>query len=235
MTLNELVYNIRSLRYGGVEPDDYQLSDRQVAFWIRNIRALLIKQDLDKNRMIPEQIVQDLGCLSLECVDSAECCQLLGIESGEYIKRTEVLPVPLNFHFATDTATSLFTYVGTVYGESIEFTSEAIVKRAKHKKYTGLKRRAFYKNGRIYITNANLMDIVRVRGIFENPEDVAKFNTCDGESCFTYDSPYPLTEYHASMLNDLIIKTYLQYIINPAVQQDATNNTLDDPKPESIR
>ena len=63
---------------GKIKPylsDDTDVSYREVAFELANQRALLIRNELNKNRTIDSDIIQDLGCVSMEPVDPAECCE----------------------------------------------------------------------------------------------------------------------------------------------------------------
>ena len=44
----------------------------------------------------------------------------------------------------------------------------------------------------LYILNNKGADYVNVRGIFENPEEAAKFTDCNGLPCYTDDTPFPM-------------------------------------------
>ena len=71
----------------------------RVYFWIKNQRALWLRNELNKNRTIDPNIVQDLGCIELELADKAECCDL---EDGCKILRTNVtIPNTIELHNKT--------------------------------------------------------------------------------------------------------------------------------------
>jgi len=229
VTLNELIYNIKDIKYGGVSSNDTDLSDDQVAFWIRIVRALLLRQEFERNKMTNPSLVQDLGCVPIECVDRVECCNL-GYTSEEYLHRTvNKIPAPLFINWAGLHNPAIFTYIGLVtHDKPFEFTSEAIVNQAKHKKYTASMPRAFYRNERIYITNIknpSNLELINIKGIFEDPEEAKKFNKCDGELCFTRDQPYPITPYLIDPMQDIILDKYLGMISQ--TKADKENNARD--------
>jgi hypothetical protein len=226
-TLNKIVYNILDLRYGGVTPDDTYLSERQIKHWVHTERAVLLQQELSKKRELPIQVVQDLGCVPLDCVSIVECCDSsLSLGSDEFIGRTPELPIPLASHYSIQGVNDLFTYVGLVDGTPIDLTSEVIALNGKYKKFTANKRRAFYKNNRIYVTNPEGLEIINIRGIFTNPEEAAKFNYCSGDPCYSDDSIYPLMSYLESPLIQIILSKYLNYSINPNLK-DLNNDAKD--------
>ena len=45
------------------------ISPRQIEMWVHQYRALLIKQDLDKGRMVNPDYIQEIPGLQLEVVD----------------------------------------------------------------------------------------------------------------------------------------------------------------------
>ena len=43
----------------------------------------------------------------------------------------------------------------------------------------------------MYIYNPDGLELINVRGVFEDPEEVAKFD-CDGTDCYDDNSPFPM-------------------------------------------
>jgi hypothetical protein len=95
MTLNELAYQtIEAIRPEFHDDDVVDL--RLVKELIHNQRSIWIRQELNKNRSIPEELIQDLGCVELEKASTAECCDF---SSDCKILRTKlVIPKPINLH-----------------------------------------------------------------------------------------------------------------------------------------
>ena len=181
-SLNEIAYSVAN-KLG--KPLDIALVNN-IKFSIVNYRALFIRQDFTKNGKVHQLFVQDLGCVPLEKVDSAECCD---VESGCFVTRTEdVLPDPIRLKGLED-----FTFVGAV-DKITRYTSilPEEVQFIKYNKYTKNDIRYYYMNRRVYILNEQ--KYVNIRGIFADPRDAARFNLCEGAECYTDDSRFPIPE-----------------------------------------
>ncbi len=73
-TLNEIAYDLLSI----VRPqlsDDNDIDIRQIKFWIRNQRALWLRNELNRKRSIDEDVIQTL-CVDIEEVDASDCCDI---------------------------------------------------------------------------------------------------------------------------------------------------------------
>lgn len=224
-TIKEIIYTIRALRYDSHTPDDFAISDARLQHFVDVERSFLLKQYLDKDRIVPKQVEQVIECLPLECIDISSCIDC-GFAAEEYILRTPELPKPINYNFATDSAAELFTGISTPVGTPIEFTSQAIAYWGAHSKYSKKMPRAYYKNNRLYFTNVGDLKFVQIKGVFENPAKLAEFNTCTGEVCFDEETTqYPILDYHLS----LIYSTIMQKYIIPAIQMphDKKNNAAE--------
>jgi len=75
-TYKEIEYSLLNLYRGGITSDDENISGKQLMFHFRNYRAKLVREDLGKGRTLDRQLVQNLGCVEVECVDAAECCEI---------------------------------------------------------------------------------------------------------------------------------------------------------------
>ena len=184
MTLNEIAYNLLNLIRGGKSNDDENISLEQIKFNIQHYRAVLVRRDFARNGIVTRQLEQNLGCLELEKVDGSQCC---GLEVGCDVYRTKVaIPRTIRFNFE-----DAITFVGAVDGLTrIPLVSSSIIKFLQYDKYTHSNKKAYMIDDYLYIFNAEGMEFVNVRGVFENPEDLAKFD-CDG-ACYDEDSEYPL-------------------------------------------
>jgi hypothetical protein len=223
-TYNEIIYNLKNLYRGGVTSDDEDISNRQVIFIFNYYRAKLIREDLNKKRSIDRGLIQDLGCVPVECVDAAECCDIT--DSGSTVLRT-VNPIPDLLELYDR---NLLTFVGTVdKAVSYQITPEAQVRWSKYNKYTGKKPKAFMRsdNNHIYIANAPAgLEFINVQGIFEDPEDAKEYSHCDGTPCFTRDMDYPISAHMIPAINQLIAQNELRGLATSP--SDETNNTTED-------
>jgi hypothetical protein len=228
---SELVYDLMSLKRGQLSDDDIG-DKRQFEFWINNTRALLIRQDNNKGRSLTENIIQDLGCVELENADVAECCDM---EYGCVIKRTKLLiprPIELSqqdaiLRVATiDKTSKSFTFVPY---EQFIFSGNG-----RFNKYTIF---ATYRNGRIYLQSKsntltlNAMKWINVRGIFEDPRGVGIFIRCDGTTCFSNDSPYPISNWMIEAMKKMILETDIKMMIT--IPADPSNDASGDPLTQS--
>tara|TARA_B110000259_G_C13940548_1_gene372585 strand:+ start:49 stop:756 length:708 start_codon:yes stop_codon:yes gene_type:complete len=206
MTLNEIAYNLLNLIRGGRSNHDEHISLEQLKFNVRYYRAMFIRRDYIRNGLITRHLEQDLGCLKLIKVDASKCCAL---DAGCDVFRTE-LTVPKTVRFNFEDA---ITYVGAVDGLTrIPLITPQIAKWVQYDKYTGTKKKAYMIEDYLYILNPNGMEYVNVRGIFENPEDVAEYD-CDGD-CYNDDMEYPIPLDMLSAINMGIMQGELNILGN---------------------
>jgi hypothetical protein len=223
-TYNEIIYNLKNLFRGGLTSDDETISNRQIIFVFNYYRAKLIREDLNKKRTIDRSIIQDLGCVALECVDAAECCDI--VDSGSNVLRT-VEPIPdLLELYDRD----LLTFVGTVDKvETYQVSTEAQIRWSRNNKYTSKITKAFMRDDRnhLYIANPPKgLELINIQGVFENPEEASRFNHSIRKPCFTKDSYYPISAHMIPVINQLIMQNELKGLI--ATPSDETNNMTED-------
>ena len=90
INLNTIVYDIVNTAYGGESSDDANLSFRQVAYWVKQERSLLLSQLMSKKVRVPAACVEYLNCVYMEPVDASECCE---VDMGIYVLRS-LNPIP---------------------------------------------------------------------------------------------------------------------------------------------
>jgi len=174
MTFNEIAYNILNLVRGGRSSHDEHISIDQIKFNIKHYRAMLIRRDFARNGLITRHLEQDLGCLELEKVDASKCCNL---PSTCPVYRTkENIPRTVRFNFK-----EAITYTGDVTGLGrIPMIEPYEVQLIPFDTYTSNNPKTYMIEDKLYLYNPKGMDVINVRGIFEDPEEVQKFKTCDG-------------------------------------------------------
>ena len=219
-TLNEISYNILNIARSGIATDDDRISMRQIKYWVRYHRALIVKQLAQANQYLEPQYFQDMGCVELEEVDKASCPDPAW---GCDIKKAVI---PKIITFSRKKATS---FIGLIDKQTpITLTTPNVVAFAKHKKYTNKMRRAYFINDDLYVEFDNTLykdlKYINIRAIFEDPMVV---NFCDesgGCSCLSDDDEYPL---HLNMIEkvtqDVIAKEIRPIITFP-------NDQLNDAK-----
>lgn len=225
-TYNQLIYNLKNLYRGGLTSDDESISNRQLMFIFNTYRAKLVREDLNKKRTIDRQLIQDLGCIKMICVDAAECCEI--DDSGAKVLRSKE-PIPKFLELYDKT---LLTFVGTVDRQNpFQISTETKSRWSKYNKYTSKSTRAYLKlfndDIYLYVTNAPKgLELINVQGIFEDPEKASKFSHCNGEPCFSYDGEYPISAHMIPIINQLIMQNELKGLVTTPT--DETNNTTED-------
>lgn len=217
MTLNEIAYNLLNLIRGGKSHHDENISLDQIKFNVRHYRAVLVRRDFQRNGMITRHLEQSLGCMQLEKVDGSQCC---GLDIGCMVYKTK-LPVPRTLRFNFEDA---ITFVGAADGLTrIPLVSSSIIKYVQYEKYTSEKKKAYMIGDYLYVFNAEGMEYVNIRGVFENPEDLSMYD-CDGSDCYDDNSEYPLPADMLQAINSGLMQGELRML--GITRSDTTNDRM---------
>ena len=225
MTLNEIAYNLLNLVRGGNSHHDESISLEQLKFNILHYRAMFIRRDYAQNGFTSRHIEQDLGCVKLIKTDGSQCCDV-ELECDVY--KTELpLPKTVRFNFS-----EAITYVGSVSGlDTIAFVNSNTVKWLQYDKYTKTKMKAFMIDEHMYIYNAEGLENINIRGVFENPRDVSRFGDCAGAGdCYTGDetADFPIPMDMIQRINQGILSGELKVIAGTV--SDTENDRMQDPE-----
>ena len=186
MTLNELAYNLLNLVRGGRSNNDEHISLDQIKFNIKHYRAMFIRRDYAKNCFVSRHVDHDLGCVPVELVDASKCCNL----SSTCIVYRSVKPIPKTIRYNFEEAIS---YVGDITGTgTIPLINSNTIKWLPYDKYTKDKLKSYMIGDYLYIYNAEGLEAINIRGVFEDPEDVALFDECSQGGCYSDDTEYPV-------------------------------------------
>jgi len=228
-TLNEIRYGIYDkLRLNSSDDDDLSLDE--IEYEIRNTRSQFLRNELNRNRSVDPALIQSLGCLELEIVDSSECCS---VTSDCSILRTKLeIPKTIELHHKTG-----LTRVGPVdrMGESYSLIEEDQATYAGNGKYNRQKTFTFLgADNKLYVFSKDgnftrYLKYINAKGIFEDPSKVAPFTDCStGSSCFSKDDPYPVSSW---MINSIEAEVINKFAKSLALPVDNSNNAASDPKP----
>ena len=221
-TQNEIVYSILDKLKPHLT-DDIDISPREVAWEINNTRALFLRNELNKNRTIDPDVIQDLGCVAMEVTDRAECCD---ISTDCMIVRT-VLEIPSAIELHNSTG---ITRVGPVDKMDLDFSfiSYNRAKFAGSGKYNKNIVYAFLRNKRIYLVSKSdklkFISYINIAGVFENPSEVTPFTNCGGESCYSSTDEYPVNTWMVPSIQDMVLNKFLNTLRMP---KDTTNDGSD--------
>lgn len=219
MTLNELAYQTVEAVRPEMHDDDI-IDLRLIKELIHNQRSIWIRQELNKNRSIPEELIQDLGCVELEEASAAECCDFSS--ECKILRTKNKVPKPINLHHRdafervgpADLSKKPFSfksYKNALFFGNGRFNRDMIV--------------AYYLNERIYLasksTLPNLMQYINIRVIASDPTEAAKFNHCSGDPCYSDDMEYPLTDWMWGYMKEFVVK---QLLMKYQLPTDTTND-----------
>jgi len=223
MTLNEIAYNLLNLVRGGRSNTDEHISLEQIKFNIRHYRAMFIRRDYSKNGFSSRHIEQDLGCVYLEPVDASKCCDLPTSCSVYRTKKTIPRTVRYNFEEA-------ISYVGDVHGTgTIPLVKPNTVKFLPYDKYTKDRLKAYMIGDYLYVYNADGLEAVNIRGVFEDPRDVSRFDECTSGSCYDDNEEYPVPLDMLNIINSGLINGELSLL--SGTLSDTTNDRAQDVTP----
>jgi hypothetical protein len=228
--MNEYNVTLNQIAYGLFEEvrkqltDDSGISIDQIKDMIHDVRATLLKQKFDKNlRVIDDVYTQPLGALEIESVDSS---LLSNISSGRYMFRTkrEIPPTVERRNYegtitrvgpADQLATkyNVVSYDRALWSGNGRFNKDAIF--------------AFLKDSKIYlISNSGAyhkaVQFIEVNGVFQNPEQAARFADVSGSSLSFPDEAYPISRSMRSLIEQIILKERLG--IKAQAQEDKVND-----------
>lgn len=220
VTLNTIVTDLLNIIRSSKISRSESISKRQIEMWVHQYRSLLVKQDIDKNKMPNPDYIQELPALLLEVVDQSEGTDL---DSETYLLRTVLeLPKTIDFNFKPG-----FTFVGTIDDHEIQLVPQGRSKWQKYKKYTHNDPVAYLKSRRLHIEcpkQFSPIQHISPRGIFEVPTEVGNFRNTHADYTFAgWDTQYPIPTNMVPTLKEMILKKELGITVQS--YSDTTNDS----------
>ena len=226
-TLNEIGYDLLSI----VRPqlsDDTDIDLRQIKFWVKNQRALWLRNEINKSRQIDSDVLQTV-CADLECVDASDCCDI--DLSCPILRTTKLIPKTIELHHK-----EAITRVGPVNKKLkpfsyIDYSRLSWIDGAR---FTSKLVFSFLHDGYLYVYSNNPayanMKAITFRGVFEDPEIVAEFKDCiTNQPCYSDDDEFPMKSWMIPAMKESILKSNLMIKAQADIQQvDGSNNAKSD-------
>ena len=184
---------------------------------------MFIRRDYTRNGFVSRHVEQDLGCIKLQRVDATKCCSL----PSECIVSQGVDSIPKTIRYNFEEAIS---HVGDVTGTgTIPMVNSNTVQWLPFDRYTKGKMKAYMIEDYLYVYNAEGLEAINIRGVFEDPQDVSKFDECEKGGCYD-DSrhPFPIPMDMLSLINQGILAGELQLLSGSF--SDTDNDRMQDPK-----
>lgn len=208
MTLNEITDNIIQIARNNNVSESEHLSRYQVQLWINYYRALLIKQWIDKERIlgdIDEMFVQTIEPIHLDKIETVP---------GKivYVGDRE-LPKLIKFNKRVGVVA-----VKDMYGNLIQLGSQTKSKLQRYRKATCGDYIAWVKGNKIYVEgDSDRLEYISVDVIAENPTELI--------DCWTPDDEYPIPAAMIPTIIQMILERELHVMV--AMPSDVTNNSQD--------
>lgn len=221
MTLDEIAYNLLNLVRGGKSHQEESISLDQIKFNIKHYRAMFIRRDFAKNGFTSRHIEQDLGCLELKKVDASRCCQLPS--SCSVYRTIRSIPKTIRYNFK-----EALTHVGDITGTgTIPIVNSNTIQWLPYDKYTNKNYKAYMIQDHLYIYNANGLEMINVRGVFEDPREIEKFTNCGGEKCYDDSSTdFPIPMDMLQLINNGVLSGELRLLAGTF--SDVENDRMQD-------
>ena len=225
-TLKQIIYDLWESIRANISDDDV-LDYRNFVYFVNNQRALWLRNELNKGHSIDPNIIQDLGAVELEIDDSIASNEF--IQDKKILRTVNKIPVTIERHDKpTITRIGPLNYRERGYSIVDYFTVPYVGngKFNKNQIYT------FIRDGYVYVVSDcnnpkwKTMRYINIQGVFEDPTEVAAFNTSDGIACYDDDSAYPINKWMIPYLKDAILKADLRQFIRPIDDEknDANSN-----------
>lgn len=229
-SLNELYYELWLDIHQNISDDD-AIDARLLKQFIHKTRAAFARNEMNKShRTVDTALIQDLGLVELELVDSFVDTGITGIDISHTILRSvKEIPRALELHNK-----QAFTYIGPLDQTSKPFKviDFSAIPYSGNGKFNKTFMYAFIMNDRVYIIgNCNNiafqgLKYINVKGVFENPEEASKFNKPDGTPCYSDDENYPLPLYMWQYIKKEVLSSDLRQFY--VTLEDKVNNADND-------
>lgn len=208
MTLSNLIDNIIQIARNNNVAESEHLSRHQIELWINYYRAMLIKQWIDKERIlgdIDEMFIQTIEPIHLDKVETVP---------GKivYVGDKE-LPKLIKFNKRVGVVA-----VKDMYGNLIQLGSQTKSKLQRYRKATCGDYIAWVKGNKVYIEgDSDRLEYISVDVIAENPTELV--------DCWTPDDEYPIPASMIPTIISMILERELHVMV--AMPSDVTNNSQD--------
>jgi len=223
-SLNEIAYNLLNTMRGGRSSQEEYLSLEQIKFAIKYYRTLFIRRDFYRNKNRFRMFEQDLGIVDVSMYDTAES----NVEESlvQMLRTDDRIPTPVRLKEWEG-----LTFVGGIdkSGKPIPVIDAHRNYWQKFNKYTANQPEAFYRDGYVYLRNVDNLDVINIRGVFEDPEEVHDFTHQNGLDLYDDSSPFPISSDMLQRITQGMINGELSVLIQTT--NDTELDNLQDTQP----
>lgn len=220
-TLKEHVYAIQNVINKGPQSDDNRFSNRLIAHYLKNSRALLLKRKLDKMVTLSELSYQTL-CVPLEATTYHDCSCIVDEFDCKVLKSTCTLPKDIVGRNKSSIV------VRNVLGQKIDSTN---ISRNDLAAYSISNKATsvgwLIEDGKLVVLNTDLtLPHVLLTAVWEDPEKLDNYCGCSSDDelspCYnSLDQEFPIDADLVMPMYELTLK-FMQ--ITQSYPEDNLNN-----------
>lgn len=217
--ISDIITDLRAVNLDDKVPKRYILNK------LRDFAALFIKRDAELRRLLNiSDIWTDVSCVEMCEAPLVECCDIDIPDCTMVMKSKKKIPE---------------TYE-TIYRELLEVHNPTYAREFKQvtpKEYKNIKLREFQdrrikyywiSNGFLIIPDS-FVQIVTLRGVFVNPADAKKLNSClssEGEGCVsTLDQQFVCPDYLLPVVKQEVLKDLFNFYKRNVLDESPNLNT----------
>lgn len=223
-TIGELVLRVQNLYSRGAASDDSHLSNRLIYSKMKSARAFIL--DRHERQMNVKNLYEYLDCVSLIEVSKYEC-ECLDLYACEHLWRSEY-ELPKLFQFSYGHELNVFNIkIGTKKYTEIPYHR---IRNSHARKYPTAVSYFFVKNNYLYFLDEDMPEVVTAQGVFEDEEEVLKFNgICNQSSQKQCESileqEFKIETKFIEPMLELVIKELV--LLFSQMPEDKTNETAE--------
>lgn len=216
-SINSIVDDIiRIVRNSNISASE-NISRAQVESWIHQYRAKLLVEAMNAGYYPSAEFTQLIPAIEMVQVDFAEDSKLV---TSVYRFRSSIkIPKVVSLHYGDG-----IVWLGDLLGNEIQLIPESRASLHKHKKWSKNSTVAYFNNGYLYINTCNLLDYIRLQGVFEVPSDLQSVdNPLTGDACYDPNDTYPVPAHFIPIIKQMIFERELGILVDSPT--DITNDS----------
>jgi len=235
MTPKEITSELRLTIRAQKLYDDDNLDDRLLKHWVNNQRALWIRNEVNKNHSIDDQIIQK-ACIEMEVADRSDC----PVQTTQFDVLRSVLEIPKTIELHQSDG---IIRVGPVDGLARDYSYIPLA-RAKfggNGRFNKTIIFAYRYHNRMYLHSqkssnyARYIKYIMIYGLFEDPAALSRFTHIDGNACYSDSNDYPLNSWMWSYIKSQIVRAEFDLLIQAPVDNINDSDDKTDPQPAQAK
>lgn len=219
ISIGKAINAVQELYSKGIKSKDSRLSSRYIYSLLIKNRAVMFRQQINKNQSISDWSYQSLNCVELESIKT-------NFQNDSALRSKYKIPTPIT-GLGSSTIIDITSIDGNISFDSTMFKS---LKYAKGKKYTSEKASVYMLDQKIYVNKKSKLHGLSMRGLFYDPIEAARFpslcsDCVDCDCVDMMDYVFPVDGNSLATILQMCNNDIMLFIQN---KEDKLNNANDD-------